>query len=201
MSNLDVSSPNFWNKCYQEDDIGWDLGKPTPIFVDWCDSLDSSKKICIPGSGNGYDPLYFASKGHNVTAIDFAESPIARLKKESKNKKIKINAIKKDIFDLSEEFYNQFDYIVEHTCYCAIDPAMRVKYIEVMYNLLKDGGEIVAVLLPLNKDSSEGGPPFGVNLNEALDMFSQKFSLIESIRHPLSIKPRFDNEQFVRFLK
>jgi len=201
MSSLDVSSPNFWNKCYKEDDIGWDLGKPTPVFVDWCDNLDSLKKICIPGSGNGYDPLYFASKGHDVTAIDFAEAPIARLKKESKNQKININTIKKDIFDLGEIFYDKFDYIVEYTCYCAIDPKMRVKYIEVMHNLLKDGGEMVAILLPLNKDSSEGGPPFGVNLDEALDMFNQKFSLIESIRHPLSIKPRFDNEQFVRFLK
>ena len=85
MSDFNVSSSEFWEQCYQEDNIGWDLGAPTPIFMDWCDSLQTSKRICIPGSGNGYDPLYFGSKGHDVTAIHFAHSPISRLIRESKN--------------------------------------------------------------------------------------------------------------------
>ena len=71
-NNSDVSSANFWNTCYSKNDTGWDLGRPTPIFIDWCNKLKSSSKICVPGSGNGYDSLYFAQKGHSVTAIDFA---------------------------------------------------------------------------------------------------------------------------------
>jgi 2-polyprenyl-3-methyl-5-hydroxy-6-metoxy-1,4-benzoquinol methylase len=201
MSNLDVSSSHFWNQCYQEDNIGWDLGYPTPIFMDWCDGIEGSKKICVPGAGNGYDPLYFASKGHSVTAIDFAQYPVDRLKKESKKNGIDITILQKNIFDLGESLYNTFDYIVEYTCYCAIDPKMRYKYIETMYKILKDGGEIVAILLPLNKKLSEGGPPFGVDLNATINIFNEKFTLIESIKHPLTIKPRVNNEQFIRFVK
>ena len=201
MNDSNVSSAHFWEQCYQENNTGWDLGAPTPIFMNWCDNLELLSKICIPGAGNGYDPVYFASKGHDVTAIDFAESPISRLKKQSKDKKINLTALKNDIFNLEESLYDQFDYIVEYTCYCAIHPSMRMKYIEIMHRLLKKGGELVAILLPLNKDLSDGGPPFGIDLEETLDLFSHKFSIVESIEHPLSIEPRSENEQFVRFLK
>ena len=102
MNDSNVSSAHFWEQCYQENNTGWDLGAPTPIFMNWCDNLELLSKICIPGAGNGYDPLYFASKGHDVTAIDFAESPISRLKKQSKDKKINLTALKNDIFNLEE---------------------------------------------------------------------------------------------------
>ena len=200
-NNEDVSSSKFWDKCYSNDDTGWDLNGPTPIFIDWCNHLDIQKKICIPGSGNGYDALYFARKGHQVTAIDFAEKPIKRLRRESKDNNLSITTIQKDIFDLNNNLNNKFDYIIEYLCYCATDPKMRNKYIEVIYNLLKKGGEFVGIFAPINKNSSEGGPPFGVNLDKTINEFSKKFKLIESIDHPLSIKPRKGNEQFVRFIK
>ena len=92
-NKLNISSSDFWNNCYETSDIGWDLGKATPIFVDWCKKLENDcQSICVPGSGNGYDPLYFASKGHRVTAIDFAEQPIKQLKKEAKDNNLNLNA-------------------------------------------------------------------------------------------------------------
>jgi len=198
---LDVSSKNFWDKCYGNDDAGWDLGAPTPIFVDWCNKLNIEKEICVPGCGNGHDVLYFANQGHKVTAIDFADSPISKLKTESKNNSLDINIVKGDIFKLSSKFNNTFDYIIEYTCYCAIAPDMRSRYINIVYDLLKDNGEFVGIFLPLNKDLSEGGPPFGVNLEETIESFSKIFKLVESFKHPLSIEPRSGNEQFVRFIK
>ena len=199
--NSNVSSADFWNSCYRNNDTGWDLGSPTPIFTDWCNQVKLKSKICVPGCGNGYDVLYFAQKGHDVTAIDFAKKPISKLKKESEQHDLRVNLIQKDIFSLPIKFKNKFDYIVEYTCYCAISPNMRVKYIDIMYDLLKPGGEIVAILLPINKDLDEGGPPFGINLDQTIELFLKKFQLIESIKHPLSIDPRSDKERFVRFLK
>ena len=38
-----------------------------------------------------------AQKGHDVTAIDFAKKPIARLKKESEQHDLRVNLIQKDI--------------------------------------------------------------------------------------------------------
>ena len=198
---LNISSPDFWDSCYRNNEIGWDLGSPTPIFIDWCNKLNSSKKICVPGSGNGYDPLYFASKGHQVTAIDFASSPIQDLKKKAKNKDILIEAICQNFFDLEIFLFNRFDYVVEYTFYCAIDPRLRDEYIKIVHKILKPKGEFIAILLPINKESNEDGPPFAVNLEETIALFSNKFKIIESIQHPLSIEPRRGNEQFVRFIK
>ena len=112
-----------------------------------------------------------------------------------------IDIIQKDIFRLGDEFNNRFDYIAEYTCYCAIDPGMRINYINIMYDLLREGGEFVGIFLPLNKDLSEGGPPFGIRLEETIELFCNKFKLIESISHSLSIEPRIGIEQFVRFIK
>ena len=198
---LNVSSSNFWDKCYRDDDTGWDIGAPTPIFVDWCNKLNTKKEICIPGCGNGHDLLYFANQGHKVTGIDFADSPIKKIKSKLENKNLNANLVKCDIFELSKKFNSTFDYVIEYTCYCAINPNMRNRYINVVFDLLKDGGEFVGIFLPLNKDLSEGGPPFGVNIDETIYSFSKKFKLIESFKHPLSIEPRFGNEQFVRFIK
>ena len=78
-----VSSSIFWDQYYIENDIGWDLGRVTPAFKDWCDNLIKPSKIFVPGCGNGYDPLYFASQGHDVLAVDISEYPINQIKKEA----------------------------------------------------------------------------------------------------------------------
>ena len=200
-NDLDISSSDFWDDCYIRKDTGWDLGSPTPIFMDWCDRLKERKNICVPGCGNGYDVLYFSQKGHKVTAIDFAQNPIKKIKKESQKNNLKINVIQKNIFDLSSSLNGKFDYIIEYTCYCAIDPIMRSKYVDVMYDLLMPGGELVGVFLPIGKDLKDGGPPFGLELQETIDLFLNKFELIESVKHSLSIYPRLDKEQFIRFKK
>ena len=36
--NKDVSKSEFWNQCYNENNIGWDLGGVTPVFKDWADN-------------------------------------------------------------------------------------------------------------------------------------------------------------------
>ena len=62
-----------------------------------------------------------------------------------------------------------------------------------MFNVLKKGGEFIGFFFPLNKKKSEGGPPFGVNLDESIKSFSIHFDLLDSFKHPLSIKPRLNN--------
>ena len=196
-----VNSKDFWNDCYANNQIGWDLGKITPVFKDWCDKLTENKSIFVPGSGNGYDPLYFAKKGHNVTAVDFSSIAVENMSKKAISKNIDINILKEDIFNLNSCHFSQYDYVVEYTCFCAIDPNKRLDYIKIMNDVLVKNGELVGLFLPLLKDKSEGGPPFSVNLEEILEQFSKYFKVVKSIKHPLSIKSRFENEQYIHFKK
>ena len=70
----------------------------------------------------------FAKKKFEVTAIDFAPSAISYLKHLAADAKVDIHAINTDIFNLSNEYYNQFNYVIEQTCFCAINPTRRNNY-------------------------------------------------------------------------
>ena len=58
-----------------------------------------------------------------------------------------------------------------------------------------------APFLPLNKDISQGGPPFSVSKSEIKDTFSKKFKLIKSLKHPLSIDARKESEEYFEYKK
>ena len=74
MKSINSSTSKYWEKAYQSGEIGWDLGRPTPVFNKWINSQIKPLSICILGAGNGWDALDFAKKGHTVTAVEFAIS-------------------------------------------------------------------------------------------------------------------------------
>jgi len=199
--NHKVSSAHFWNQCYTDNNTGWDLGGVTPVFKDWANNLKKKSKIIVPGAGNGYDPLYFASLGHDVLAVDFSNLAINRIQNEADKNNIKIKTLNCDFFKLDNSFKKKFDYIVEYTFFCAIEPNKRVEYINIAHKLLKDSGLLVGLFLPLNKDLADGGPPFAVSVDEIKGSFSKKFKLMNCFNHPLSIKPRKNNEQYFEYKK
>jgi len=194
-NNISPEYPDFWNQKYINNDDQWDIGSPTPIFIDWSKTLSNRKKILIPGSGRGHDALYLGQKNHDVYAIDFSCEAIKYLKLKSKKLNIKVNAICEDFFNLSN-YYGTMDIILEYTFFCAINPKLRMEYIHETLKLLKDNGLFVGIFLPLDKHLSEGGPPYGVNLDQTMDCFSEYYDIIECKKSELTIEPRFNNEVF-----
>ena len=137
------SHPDFWDKAYIEGNTGWDIGTKTPIFDHWINSIDKSKNICVLGAGNGWDAINFAQKGHKVTAVDFAPSAINSMIDRSEKNSVKMNIVQLNIFDLPKYYRFFFDVVVEYTCFCAIDPIDRQKYIETVSGILKKSGLFV----------------------------------------------------------
>ena len=199
--NSDVSSSKFWDNCYINHNTGWDLGSVTPVFKDWCDNLQKKYSIFVPGAGNGYDPLYFASKGHSVTAVDFSKEAINAMTAKAKKQQININIIKQDIFKLDSTLFNSFDYVIEYTFFCAIDRKRRLDYIKIMNNILKKDGELIGLFLPILKDKKDGGPPYSINVDKVITQFSNYFDILKSKKHKLSIDARISNEQYIHFRK
>ena len=120
----EMDHPQFWEDIYLEDDAGWDLDGVTPIFEALSKSLKKGK-VCFVGCGRGYDAVQFAKKGFEVTAVDFAFTPIHDLRKLAEIESVTVNTIHDDIFSLPEKFPNSFDYVIEQTCFCAIHPSRR----------------------------------------------------------------------------
>ena len=169
--NNDINKSSFWEQRYEKGEIGWDLGAETPVFTAISEKLKPGK-VCILGCGNGYDAISFSKKGFSVTAVDFARTPINNLQIAARSLSLSIETIKKDIFDLIPDYSSQFDYIIEQTCFCAIDPRKRQQYSNLVHDLLKVGGKLIGLWMPLDKDIIDGGPPFGVKENEIKKLFS-----------------------------
>jgi hypothetical protein len=69
-----------------------------------------------------------------------------------------------------------FDWLFEHTLYCAINPKRRADYAQAVPRWLKPTGQFLAVhyMIP-----DEDGPPFGCTREEILQRFSPYFTLLE----------------------
>tara|TARA_Y100000590_G_C15631930_1_gene981513 strand:+ start:439 stop:1056 length:618 start_codon:yes stop_codon:yes gene_type:complete len=198
-NKFDVNKSLFWDTKYINNEFKWDLGKPTPIFKNWSKSIRNKNiKICIPGCGRGHDVLYLSNLGFNVYAVDFSKEAINYINRKS-NKKIKTLCV--DFFDLNNSYNSYFDYILEYTFYCAIDPKNRKKYVSKCYDILKNNGKIIAIMIPIGQPDSSGSPPFNVTENEVVENFSNKFKINKIYKSNLSIKPRENIELFVEYEK
>ena len=193
-------NPDYWNDRYSNNEIGWDIGTPTPIFVNFFKKFKSKKNILIPGVGKGHDALFLSKKNHNVFAVDFSMKAISNIKKKALEANTTLNLICEDFFNLNN-LNGKIDIILEYTFFCAINPNKRIKYIHKSSELLKTDGLFVAILLPINKILNDDGPPFGVNLAKTLRDFEKYYDIIECEKSDLSIKPRIDNEVFVLMRK
>lgn len=175
MSDL---SSTVWEKRYQTGDAPWDLGFPAPPFVNLLSSPEAPEtgRIAVLGCGGGHDAMLFAEAGFEVVGFDFAQTAIDRANARANDRGIAgIQFLKRDIFDLETEFASGFDYVLEHTCFCAIDPELRSRYVQLIHTILKSQGQLISIFYTHNRS---GGPPFGVKPQEILDYFEPQFDRI-----------------------
>ena len=192
--------PQFWEDIYKKNDTGWDLGGPTPIFEKLASKLEP-KRLCIIGCGRGYDAVTFAKSGFDVTAVDFAPSAVKYLKNLAEEHKVNVNVLEKDIFSLSPDYKNYFDYIIEQTCFCAIHPSKRLEYERLVHTLLNTNGKLIGLWFPLDKDIKDGGPPYGTTIDEVKTIFNEGWQIEEEDFPSESIKPRKNREKLIIFKK
>ncbi|MBE9177842.1 methyltransferase domain-containing protein [Oculatella sp. LEGE 06141] len=187
----------FWEQRYQEGTTRWDLGQPAPSFVHLLTSPDAPKPgtIAVLGAGRGHDALLFAAHGFEVTGFDFAASAIAVATANAQAQGLSAQFLQRDIFALEPEFANRFDYVLEHTCFCAIAPAQRPAYVQLVHTLLRPQGELIAVFWAHDRP---GGPPFGTSLDELRQQFSPGFDIRSLSLVPDSPSHQQNEEYFIR---
>ena len=199
--SIRIQDSLFWNNKYLNKEDGWDIGSPTPVFMDYSSKLASKSKILVPGCGRGYDALYLSSKCHNVDALDFSSVALDFLSKKTHNLKNNLNIINADFFSLSQKYNNVYDYIFEYTFFCAIDPLLRKDYSQKCSSLLKKNGKIIAIFLPLKNINNNTAPPFQVTINHVHEFFSDNFDIEITECLMNSIAPRKNNEFFAILTK
>lgn len=192
---MEKLTAEFWNDRYLNDQTGWDLGQVSPPIKLFFDNVkDKSSRILIPGCGNAHEAEYLHLLGfENVHVIDFAQEPLDALKN-------RVQDFPKDHIHHGDFFKHQgeYDYIIEQTMFCAIDPALRIKYADQINTLLIEGGMLVGVMFRYEMNE---GPPYGGTEKEYYNYFSKNFSDINMEECYNSIEPRKGRELFVRIRK
>jgi methyl halide transferase len=184
MSQTTALDAEYWNQRYQEGSTRWDLGQPAPPFVNLLtDAVLPPGKIVVLGAGNGHDAMLFAEHGFEVVGVDFASEAIECATATAKSRGLKAEFLQRDIFGLLPEFNQSFDYVLEHTCFCAIEPKLRSQYVELVRSLLKPSGQLLALFFT---HARPGGPPFATTPTEINELFADRFEI-------LSLEPAMDS--------
>jgi SAM-dependent methyltransferase len=130
--------------------------------------------VCVPGCGAGHDVRALAAQGADVIGLDLAPSALQLAASFQNVNGERYREV--DFFQAPVELEAQFDWIFEHTCFCAIDPERREEYVQSCLKLLKPGGHLLAVFF-MTPDADEG-PPFGTSQKELEHLFSSDFQRI-----------------------
>ena len=172
---------DFWQERYDSGETPWDLGGPAPFFRHWLANcpLEYYKPgtMAVPGCGRGHDAALFAAAGFETTGFDYAPGAVAAAQ-ALYGDTIQGNALKwvqADWFHLDSLYNGHFDYILEHTCFCAINPKRRVQYVSVAHRLLKPGGKLLGIFWDIEDPE---GPPFGVSIAALPSYFESAFEIL-----------------------
>jgi len=167
-------SMNYWENLYQAGDMRWEKGAPSPGLVDFLTAHRelSGETVCVPGGGTGHDAGEWAKAGFRVYGYDIAPSAIQLSQERGRNNGWHAEFRLADF--LRDEPPFQFDWLFEHTLFCAIQPAERKLYVQAASRWLKPGGNYLTVnyLIP-----DTDGPPFGTTRDELIERFSPHFEL------------------------
>jgi len=196
----DVSLPAKWESNYEKHEDGWDLGGPTPVFKRIATNARFVPgRMLVPGAGRGHDAREFSRHGFEVTAVDFTAYAVNEMKRLA-DPNAPIEIFQQDIFTFPHEYDGAFDYLLEYTCFCAIDPQRRSEYADVVTRLLKPEGILIDLAYPL--DNRKDGPPFGLTDSELLDLFQERgFKLLSREKSADSIPRRKEAEELFIFQK
>jgi SAM-dependent methyltransferase len=169
----------------------WDIGKPQPALVAVADRIDGS--ILDVGCGTGENALFFASRGHAVTGIDFLELPIAAAKRKAAERGFATTFLVEDALRL-REWIERFDNVIDCGLFHVFSDQGRAEYVEGLKTVLKPGGRLF--LACFNDQTPGTAGPRRVSIKELRDAFADGWR-IESIEPGrFEVRPEAAKELF-----
>jgi SAM-dependent methyltransferase len=180
MPDASPTQPEFWNQRYADACTPWDLGAaPAALTRFLARHPGHGRRVLVPGCGSGHEIPAFADAGYQVTAIDFADEAIARVRRLCGPRR-EVELICGDFF--SAHFAPAaFNLIYERTFLCALPLACRAALAARTAHWVKPGGHVAGLYYYGPKDD---GPPFGLERDEAERLFGTHFELIDDEEIP-----------------
>jgi SAM-dependent methyltransferase len=169
----------------------WDIGKPQKPFLDVADQISGS--ILDAGCGTGDNALFFASRGHKVTGIDFLEEPITRARRKAAERRLTASFFVMDALAL-KDLPEVFDNVIDCGLFHVFSDDDRGRYVEGLATVLKPGGRLFLLCFSDEEPGTQG--PRRVSKKELHDAFAVGW-VIESIEPSrYEVRPDLKDLQF-----
>ena len=165
-----------WEELYQKGETHWDKGAPSPGLVDFLSAHKGTLHgtVLVPGCGTGHDVRAWAQAELAATGLDLAPTAIQLAIEKTKAAGLKAEFRLGNF--LRDSPFARFDWIFEHTLFCAISPSNRDSYVQAVRRWLKPTGTYLAVFYMI---ADKEGPPFGTTREEIHRRFGSWFRLVE----------------------
>lgn len=133
-----------YKKRIQDEQIGWseDYEEQYRIIERW------KRKKCFPsegkllevGCGAGNISLWYAKNGYEVHGVDISETAINWARRNASKEGLEINFRVGNILNLKELDKEQFDIVVDGSCFHCIIGIERKNFLKSIWRLLVKGG-------------------------------------------------------------
>jgi SAM-dependent methyltransferase len=195
-SEEQVLDKNFWNKRWENEDTGWDIGYTSPAIENYMLQFPNKEaRILIPGCGNAHEALFLVKNGfHNINILDISPVAVDVLQEKFKDTP-QVKVICEDFF----QHNGIYDLMIEQTFFCAIPPISRSEYVKKAAELLSEKGKILGVMF--NKTFEKKGPPFGGSVGDYQILFKKYFEIKTMEKCYNSIPARQGTEIFINLHK
>lgn len=166
-------SRDYWEGRYQTGAMDWEKGAPSPGLVDFLAARPDLPRgtVCVPGCGTGHDVRAWERAGFDAFGFDIAPSAIRLAVEKTRTAGLGAKFQLADF--LRDSPPRLFDWIFEHTLFCAIQPDERDLYGQAVLRWLKPEGQYLAVnYMIIDRDK---GPPFDTTREELYRRFVPHF--------------------------
>jgi hypothetical protein len=154
--------------------------------------IPTTGKFIIPGCGQGLDCFALLNGSRTIYGVDLSPKII----QENIQKQISLGISESELIFKSGDFFEMgkdlgegtFDFLMDYTFLCAIQPDMRLSWAKQLQNLLKSGAMLLTLMYPLSDHA--GGPPFALSEQVYHDLLDPYFELIS-----IEIGPTIERRQ------
>ena len=189
----------YWKNVYRgkvkfasknnSDVIPWEIKTVDPNLKQFLDSIDlNTGKLLELGSGSGYDSVYLADHGFDVTAIDVSEDVIELSKKIHVNSKVNFIAV--DFFQDSTD--KKFDVIYDRGFLHNYKNRLQ-EIFEKLNTLLTDNGKLIIITGSPCQPIIESCMPPPIFLGEIEYYSSNFFKIVLAKEIPFITDANFEN--------
>src|SRR5262249_5659548 len=169
----------------------WDIGRPQRPFVAVADRATSP--VLDAGCGTGEPALFFASRGHHVTGIDFVEEAIRRARRKAAERGLAVRLLVKDATTLGE-WGERFASVIDCGLFHVFSDDDRRRDVQGLAPALQPGGRLLLLCFSDAEPGAEG--PRRVSRQELYDAFADGWE-VETVRPcQIEVNPEFNEIKF-----